>query len=89
MWVQNHVRDPRGADPENDRLSSVTTETAAQPITPSQDAIRRKSQFLPRNHQSIHASLLLLAHILEAKGEIHIAAGYKALLPEEMSMSQT
>ena len=39
MWVQNHVRDPRGADPENDRLSSVTTETAAQPITPSPSTV--------------------------------------------------
>lgn len=51
------------------------------------DAIRKKSRILSRNHESVHTSICLLVHILEAKGENHVAAGYKALLPPEMRIS--
>jgi len=52
-----------------------------------QDAIRMKSRILSRNHESVHTSICLLVHILEAKGENHVAVGYKALLPPEMHIS--
>ena len=52
------------------------------------DAIRTKSRILSRNHESVHTSICLLVHILEAKGENHVAAGYKVLLPPEMRISQ-
>src|SRR5271170_4937955 len=35
VWVENHVREPGLAEAENDIRSSVTSETVAQPVTPS------------------------------------------------------
>src|SRR5271154_412732 len=45
------------------------------------DSIQKKSRLLPRNHESVHSSIVLLVQILEAKGLEHVAVGYKALLP--------
>jgi hypothetical protein len=47
------------------------------------DAIQKKWRILPRNHESVHSSIVLLVQILEAKGLEHVAVGYKALVPAE------
>src|SRR5271155_5740004 len=39
VWVENHVREPGLAEAENELLSSVTSETATQPITPSPSTV--------------------------------------------------
>jgi hypothetical protein len=39
LWVENHVLGPEIGIPGNDLLSSITSETEAQPITPSPSTV--------------------------------------------------